>query len=148
MAQPRNEKDEKGGRRHEEKSADEKQWEEKSRRDPLGAIVWPAILIWAGLVLLAANLGLFNNLLGREVGIGGAGTWSVIFIGAGVIVLLEIVVRLLVPDYRRPVTGSLIFAIILIGLGLGNLTNWNIIWPLILIVIGASILLRGFYRRQ
>jgi hypothetical protein len=144
----RDEKDKRELKKREEKSAEEKQWEEKSRRDPLGAIVWPAILIWAGLVLLAANLGLLDNLLGRDRNIFGAGTWSLILLGAGVIVLLEIAVRLVVPDYRRPVTGSLIFAIILIGLGLGNLTNWGVVWPLILIVIGASILLRGFLPRR
>ena len=68
--------------------------------------------------------------------------------GAGVIVLLEVVVRLLIPEYRRPVTGTLIFAVILIGLGLGNLTNCGVVWPFILIVIGLSILLRGFYTRR
>lgn len=144
----RDEKDEKELKKREEKSAEEKQWEEKSRRDPLGALVWPAILIWAGLVLLAANLGLLDTLLGPERNIFGASTWALIFLGAGVIVLLEIGVRLLVPDYRRPVTGSLIFAVILIGLGLGNLTNWNIVWPVILIILGASILLRGFFPRR
>lgn len=144
----RDEKDEKDLKKREEKSADEKQWEEKSRRDPLGVLVWPAILIWAGLVLLAANLGLLDTLLGRERNIFGASTWSLILLGAGVIVLLEIVVRLIVPDYRRPVTGSLILAVVLIGLGLGNLTNWSIVWPLILIILGASILLRGFFPRR
>jgi hypothetical protein len=148
MGERRDDKDEKELKKREEKSADEKQWEEKSRRDPLGALVWPAILIWAGLVLLAANLGLFSNLFGRVFGITGVDTWSVILIGAGIIVLLEIVVRLIVPDYRRPVTGSLILAIILIGLGLGNLTNWGVVWPLIIIVIGLSILLRGFFPRR
>jgi hypothetical protein len=46
------------------------------------------------------------------------------------------------------VTGSIIFAVILIGLGLGNLTNWNLIWPLILIGLGLSFLLRGLFRRS
>ncbi len=140
--------DEKELRKREEKSPEEKQWDEKYRRDPLGALVWPLILIWAGVVLFAANLGLLNSLLGPDRNIYGLTTWSVVFIGAGIIVLLEVLIRLVVPEYRRPVTGSLIFAIILIGLGLGNLTNWGIIWPLILIVIGLSILVRGFAPRR
>ena len=148
MAEQKHEKDEKESKRREEKSAEEKQWDEKSRRDPLGAIVWPAILIWAGLVLLAANLGMLDRVIGRGEGLGGPTTWSLILLGAGVIVVLEVVVRLLVPDFRRPVTGSLIFAVILIGLGLGNLTNWGVVWPLIIIVVGLSILLRGFFPRR
>jgi hypothetical protein len=148
MGERKDDRDEKEMKKREEKSAEEKQWEEKSRRDPLGAIVWPIILIWAGLVLLAANFSLFNNLFGRAFGITGVDTWSVILLGAGIIVLLEVVVRLTVPDFRRPVTGTLIFAIILIGLGLGNLTNWGVVWPLILIGLGASILLRGLVPRR
>jgi len=139
--------DEKDREKREEKTA-----EEKWRRDPLGAIVWAAILIWAGLVFLADNLG-YLEALGGSGAVGpdwflGAGAWSLVLLGAGVIILGEVIVRLLVPAYRRPVTGSIIFAVILIGLGLGNLTNWNLIWPLILIGLGLSFLLRGLFRRS
>jgi hypothetical protein len=58
--------------------------------------------------------------------------------------LIEIAIRLLVPEYRRPVLGTFILAVVFFGIGLGN---WELIWPLILIVIGASILLRGVFRR-
>jgi hypothetical protein len=58
-------------------------------------------------------------------------------------VLLGVVVRLLVPAYRRPVTGSLIFGVILLGIGLGEVVGWVAIGPLILIAIGVGVLLRG-----
>jgi hypothetical protein len=74
--------------------------------------------------------------------------WSIIFIGAGLIVLLGVVVRLLVPAYRRPLTGSLIFGVILLGIGLGEVVGWVAIGPLILIAIGVGVLLRGFMSRQ
>ena len=139
------EKDEKSNEKEREKS------EEKWRRDPLSAVVWAAILIWAGLVFLASNLGFLDARVPSDAEpfwfLGGANVWSLVFLGAGVIVLGEVVLRLIVPAYRQPVTGSLIFAVILIGLGLGNLTNWNLVWPLILIIIGLSIVLRALFRR-
>jgi low affinity Fe/Cu permease len=137
-----NEKDEKEEeKRAEKEEKEEKNWDEKWRRDPLSALVWAAILIWAGLVLLANNLNLLVRFEGLDV-------WGLIFIGAGLIVLLEVVVRLLVPDYRRPVTGTLIFGIILLAIGLGNLVDWGLIWPLVLIIIGVSIVVRGFLWRR
>lgn len=132
---PRNEKEEK-----EEKERGES-WDEKWRRDPVDAAGWAFILIWAGLVFLAENMGLLVRFEPLEA-------WSIGFIGAGLIVLLGVVVRLLVPAYRRPVTGSLVFGIILLGIGLGEVVGWVAIGPLILIAIGVGILLRGFFRAR
>lgn len=136
--QRRDEKWEKEEEKKHEK--EEKSWDEKWRRDPLSAIVWAAILIWAGLVLFGENLGLLVRYEQLEA-------WSLIFLGAGVIVLLEVVVRLLVPDLRRGVTGTLIFGLILLAIGLGDLVSWTLIGPLVLIAIGLSILLRGVIGR-
>lgn len=134
------------GEKHEkEEEKEEKTWEEKWRRDPLSAAVWAIILIWAGLVLLAENAGLLAGLRIQDTRIE---AWPVILIGAGVILLLEILVRLLVPSYRRPISGTFIFAAILIGSGLGNLFGWAAIWPLIIIAIGVSLLLRGLIWRR
>ena len=131
----RHEKDEK----HAEK--EEKNWEEKWRRDPLGGAVWAGILIWAGLVLLADNLKLLARFERLEA-------WAIILVGAGLILLLEVAVRLLVPAYRRAVTGTLILGLILIAAGLGDLLTWNLIGPVILIVIGVVILMRVLIGRR
>jgi len=130
--QPRSEKDEK------EEKGREESWDEKFRRDPLNAVWWALVLIWTGLVLIAENVGILDNLrVGLEA-------WSVIFIGAGIIVLLGVLLRLFVPAYRRPVGGSIVFGFILLGIGLGEVVGWIAIWPLILIGIGVSWLLRTF----
>jgi hypothetical protein len=136
-----NEKEEKQEKQEEKDEKEEKNWDEKWRRDPLSAAVWAGILVWAGLVFLADNLGLLIRVERLDA-------WGLIFIGAGLLVLLEVVVRLLVPTYRRPVTGTLIFAIILLGIGLGNLIGWGVIWPVVLIIVGLSILVRGFLWRR
>ena len=145
--------DEKEMEKREEKSPEEKSWDEKWRRDPLSAVVWAAIFIWAGLVLLASNLGYLDQFISRTNITGldlpkAVDAWPLILVGAGVIILIEVVIRLLVPAFRKPVLGSIIFAIILIGIGLGDLISWNIIWPAILIILGISILLRGLGRKE
>ena len=145
--------DEKEMEKREEKSPEEKSWDEKWRRDPLSAVVWAAIFIWAGLVLLASNLGYLDQFIKRTSIPGldlpkAVDAWPLILVGAGVIILIEVVIRLLVPAFRKPVLGSIIFAIILIGIGLGDLISWNIIWPAILIILGISILLRGLGRKE
>jgi hypothetical protein len=145
--------DEKDREKREEKSPQEKSWDEKWRRDPLSAIIWACILIWAGLALIANNAGLIDDWtssLARSTGIRGLANlevWSFILLGVAVLVLIEAIVRLLVPAYRRSVTGSLIFALILFGIALNDIVSWNILWPIILIIIGLSILLRGFFRK-
>jgi len=137
--------------KQEEKKPEEKNWDEKWRRDPLSAVVWAGIFIWAGLVLIANNAGWLKNLQLKAiqiegVNISGLEAWSLILLGAGVIVLIEVAIRLLVPAFRRPVGGNIFFALILIGVGLSNMFKWDIIWPIILIALGLSILLRGMLR--
>ena len=130
----RNEKEEK----HEK---DQGGWDEKWRRDPVDAAMWAIILIWVGFLLLASNLGLFDRFEGFE-------TWSIGFIGAVVIVLLAAAFRLVVPAYRRPLTGNVIFGLILIGIGLGEVIGWLVIGPLVIIAIGVFALLTGLLRRR
>jgi hypothetical protein len=131
---PRDEKEEKDEK-------DQGGWDEKWRRDPVDAAMWAILLIWAGIVLLAANMGAFDSLEQVEA-------WSIGFLGAGVIVLLTAGFRLLVPAYRRPIGGNLIFAAILFGIGLGDIIGWIIIGPLVLIAIGVGVLVTGLLRRM
>ncbi len=135
---------------------DEKSAEEKWQRDSLGSIVWALILIWAGVVFLASNtgmLGAFNDLL-AGIGLQTAElpfklpflrleAWSLIFAGAGVLLLAEVVIRLIFTSYRRPVLGTAIMAVIALGIGLGT---WGLILPLVLIIAGLAIILGAFFR--
>ena len=137
------EKDEKEEEKEYEKEheKEEESWDEKWRRDPVNAVGWAFTLIWAGLVLLMDNLGYLDRFDPLDA-------WDLIFIGAGAIMLLQVLIRLLVPSYRRPVIGTLVLAVVLLAIGLGDLLPVGIIWPVILILLGVSILLRGFIRRH
>jgi len=123
-------------------------------RDSLSTLIWALIFIWAGGVLLAENLGYLGALQSRFFvlpgpwSVFGLSSWPLVFLGAGVLVLLEVAVRLAVPAFRRAVLGRVILAVLLIGIGLGPLTNWGLIWPLILIILGAAMLLRIPFRNR
>lgn len=132
--QRRDEKDEK------QEKGNGDSWDEKWRRDPVDAAMWALILIWVGLVLLGANMGFFGDLPLES--------WSIGFLGAGAIILLTVLFRLMVPAYRKPLAGSVILGVIFIGIGLGDLIGWVIIGPLVLIGIGAGIILTGLFRRR
>lgn len=120
-----------------------KRWDEKWSRDPLSGIVWAAILIWAGVAFLVWNLGFLDDVRLP----GDAGAWSFVMAGAGLILLGEVLVRLLVPAYSGPVGGGLVLGIILLGVGLGEITGSDLVWPLVIIVAGLAILFRGFFRK-
>jgi len=145
---------------------DEKQYDEKDEKemmkhdekveenDRLSSITWAFILMWAGLVFLADNLGWFAQMgmdvswtFGRFGDFRNPGVWNLIALGVGVILLLETIVRLLLPEFRRNVGGSLIVAAVFIGIGLGGWFDWNFLWPVILIAVGVNLLLKGLFRR-
>jgi hypothetical protein len=136
------EKDEKDTeKRDSQREKEEKNYEEKWRRDPVSAVGWAVFLVWTGLVFLGFNVGFL-------VSASEFGPWGLIAAGAGVILLFEAAVRLSVPQYRRPVVGTVIFGVILLAVGLGGLGgNWNYVWPVVLIVFGLAILMRGLFRR-
>jgi hypothetical protein len=137
----KHEKTDKEDEKEQEKRREKDQgFDEKFRRDPLAATAWAIVLIWAGLVLLADNLGYLARIAPFE-------TWDVILIGAGVIVLLVAAIRYLVPTYRRPVGGSVILGIILLAVGLGDTLGSGVVWAAALILIGAFMLLRAMVRK-
>ena len=106
--------------------------------------MWAFVLIWAGIVWLLSNTGTLENIFGEK-----AEWWAVGFLGAGLIVLLGVGARLVVPAWRRPITGSLILGLIFVGIGLGQITGgWVVVGPLILIGIGIAGLAAFFFRSR
>jgi len=137
----RNEKEEeKRGEKQEEKG---RSWDEKWQHDSLRLISIAAILIWGGLVAFGGTLNLFNYNW-EEHG------WAIFLLGTGVILIVKVIIRSIVPEFRRAIGASLIIGIILFIVGIFDLINWswNYIWPIILIAIGLVIILRGVLRHR
>jgi hypothetical protein len=65
---------------------------------------------------------------------------------AGLIFLLEIVIRLVIRTYRRPVGGRLVLAFIALAIGVGGYIGWELTWPLILVGVGLAIIVGVFLR--
>ncbi len=122
--------------------------------DPLGALVWASILVWAGVILLANNLGWLEVWLESlsSLGLGALdfslGVLSIVFLGMALILLGEVALRLLVPAFHRPVLGTLILAVVLLGVGLDGVIAWNLVLPVLLILIGVYIILGGSLPRR
>ena len=126
----------------EEKNRGEREWdkgEQWSGGDALGPLVWGLVIILAGLAMAAVNLGIYPWLTWENV-------WSYIFIGAGALFLLEVILRILLPAYRRPIRGRLILAFVALAVGVGGLIGWELTWPFILMAGGLAIILGVFIR--
>ena len=98
-----------------------------ANQDALDRVVWAAAFIWAGMVVFLAHSQDYPE---DQV-------WPLFFLGAGTLVLSVIVVRLVLPGYRSPVLADLICAAFLFGAGTDR---WDWVLPIILIVIGWSLL--------
>jgi hypothetical protein len=132
---------EKAEKQDEKQEKEEKGRDEKWRRDPVARVTWAAILIWAGVVLLGEHTGFAKSWPMWD-------PWAYGFLGAGAIILLQAVVRLAIPEYRWGVTGNFIFGLILLGVGIGFITDWGwgVIWAAVLIAVGLAILFGGLKR--
>jgi len=136
----KDEKDEKDEGRDNEKWG-EKWGGEKWSSDPLGSALWALFIIWIGVVLLMANMGDEGE---KVLGLDWDNFWAWVLTGGGVLTWLDILLRMVMPTYRRPLGGRIIWGTILLVLGVGGLIDMEL-WPLIIIAIGVS-MLAGYFR--
>lgn len=102
------------------------------RHSALSGVVGGVVIMWLGVVFLLDRL----DVLAPGVG----WVWYFLF-GLGVILLLEVIARHVMPQYREPSTGRLIAAIVLIVVGAWHITGLGEWWPLVLIAAGLVLVL-------
>lgn len=110
--------------------------------DLLGRSILAGILLYAGLILLADNFGWLPVARDAEV-------WHWIMLGAGGLLIVEALVRAISPDLRGPDVGRIIIGLILLSIGgsaVFGLTLSAAWWPVILIIVGISMLIRAIVR--
>jgi cation transport ATPase len=135
----RSEKEEK--QEKEEKTRDEKDkgsMDEKWRRDPLSGAVFGLIVISVGILFLLAS----------QDTIDWSDWWAYLLMAIGGIFILEVVLRSIMPAFRRPVFGKLLAAVILIAIGASNVYGLGSWWPLIIIGAGVLILFNALFRQR
>jgi cation transport ATPase len=130
----RSEKEEKQEKAWDEK--DEKGRDEKWRRDPLGRVIFGLIVIAVGVLFLLAS----------QDKIAWDDWWAYFLLALGCIFILEVLIRSVMPAYRRPIFGKLIAGIVLIAIGASNIYGVVSWWPLIIIGAGIAILLSALFR--
>ena len=125
----------------EEKGRDEKDqgsMEEKWRRDPLSGVVFGLIVIAVGVLFLLAS----------QDKIDWGNWWAYLLMAIGGIFIFEVVLRSIMPAYRRPVFGKLLSGVILIAIGASNIYSLGSWWPLIIIGAGVLILFNALFRHK
>ena len=111
-----------------------------AQADRIDGIYFGLIFIWGALVLAGELSGFKADFACWTNG------WGVFFAGAGALAVLLSIVRLLLPDYRQKVGQGIVFGCIMLGVGLGSRAVW--VWPVLLGVIGLTILRGVFLQRQ
>ena len=126
-------RDEKQNEKEQEKKQEKGQGlDEKYHRNPLGFVTFALLVIWLGVTLLLQNSGVIEN---NDRG------WALFAWGGGALILLEAIVRLVVPRFRRPVMGGFVWGAIWVGVGFGLwFDRWEVIGPIVIIAVGVAIL--------
>ena len=126
-------RDEKADEKQNEKEQEKGQgMDEKYRRNPLGFVTFALLVIWLGVTLLLQNSDVIKS---NDHG------WALFMWGGGALILIEVLVRLAIPRFRRPVMGGFVWGAIWVGVGFGLwFGRWEFIGPIVIIAVGVAIL--------
>ena len=114
-------------------------WEEWWSSDRLDSFGWAALFLWGALVVVATYTDFSTDYDWWD-------GWAVFFVGAGVIVLAEAMIRLSVPAYRSKWGWNLFWGTVFLALGLGGLAHSA--WYALPLVAIAIVILKDAFARH
>jgi len=112
----------------------------RQQQDLIDGVFFGLAFIWGALVLAADLSGLKTDFTWWTTG------WRIFFLGVGILALLGAMIRLALPEYRRKIGEGIVFGCIFLGIGLGDQGAW--IWPVLLGIVGLTILRGVFLQRR
>jgi len=115
-------------------------WREWRHRDPLSRAMGGMVLILLGVIFFIAQNGMF--------GVTWTNMWGAFLMGLGGLLVLQAILRVFFPSYRRGVFGLAIGGCVLIAIGtipFGGV-YWTQWWPLGLIALGVVLIIEQFTR--
>ena len=115
---------------NEAKEKDNKSSEKERKHDPCSGITGGLILVLLGVLFLLSTMDVISW----------GDWWAYFLLGLGAILILEVIVRSLVPAYRQHHKGKLVAGAVLIIVGGAHIIGMVHWWPLILIAVGIIIL--------
>lgn len=113
-------------------------WHAWRRRDPMSRAMGGMVLILLGVIFFITQNGL--------LGVTWSNMWGAFLMGLGGLLILQALVRLALPQYRRGAFGLVIGGLVLISVGtipFGG-AGWAQWWPLGLIAVGIALLIQQF----
>lgn len=110
--------------------------------DPINRVMVAGLLVMAGVILLANQLGLLPAYRS-------ASPWAWIVLGAGVVFVLSELVRGLSGEFGGPHFWTLFTGVACLGFGASAIfgVEWQVIWPAALILMGIVLLVRNVTSR-
>jgi hypothetical protein len=114
--------------------------DERYEKNPLGYLTLAIVLFWVGIYLLFRNRHVFAD---TDQG------WAYLFWGVAALGFLEIIIRAMVPGWRRPIVLAFSWAAIATGVGVGLWTggNWEIVGPVAFIAVVGALAVARLARR-
>jgi hypothetical protein len=132
-------------RQHEREERRRERWERR-RNDPIGPVIGALILIWLGVVFLAAQN---SDMLRLPFEVSWNNVWALFLAGLGALLILQGILHA-ATGRRFGIVSSLIWGIVLLLIGLAGMfpgLGLDKLWPLAIIALGVGLLLTNLLRR-
>lgn len=116
--------------------------------DSLSTVTLALLLIGAGVLFLVAKLkdGVVSDTALSSLDINYSNIVSWLILGAGLVLLLEVVLRIVMPRFRSYIGGRLALSVLFIAVGVAGLTSVSFALPVFLIGLGIVVIVSRLVR--